>query len=137
MLLFCIVNRIVWKGVLKHITMLSQSDAINTLDFICLLLGISTLIVVIPVCTFTYLTAEKQIISNEMRYKCVLSEIEAIDTNNESVSKVEVVKDIYEWNEFVRKKKYNNDSPWLNIFESNKVVDRLEYIDIKEVNNER
>lgn len=83
---------------------------------------------------FNHIDVEQQISQNQIKYEALIAEIEAVDTDNEDVSKVQVIKDVMEWNQYVQSKKYYAANPWRNWFYSQKLVDKLQYIEVPEWN---
>lgn len=82
----------------------------------------------------SHVEVTKQISENQLEYETIIAEVQAVDTDNEDVSKVLVIKDVAAWNKEVHRQKHAAESPWTNWCYSQKVVDKLEYIEVPEWN---
>lgn len=82
----------------------------------------------------THVGVNQQIAHNRIEYEAIVAEIQAVNTDNEDVSKVQVIKDVKEWNQDVQNNKYWASNLWTNWFYSQKVVNSVEYIEIPEWN---
>lgn len=78
----------------------------------------------------SHIGANQQIAHNRIEYESIVAEIQAVNTDNEDVSKVQVIKDVKEWNQDVQSSKYWASNPWTNWCYSQKVVNAVEYIEI-------
>ena len=78
--------------------------------------------------------ATKQISKNQFEYEAIIAEVQAVNSDNEDVSKVLVIKDVNEWNKEVYRQKYLASSPWTSWCYSQKVVGKMEYIEVPEWN---
>lgn len=75
----------------------------------------------------------RKITSYQMQHDSIIREIEALENSeSEKLFKVEVIRDVYEWNSDVCSKKYWSVNPWTNWFYNKEVVDSLEYIEMEE-----
>lgn len=75
----------------------------------------------------------RKITAYQMQHDSIIREIEALENSeSEKIFKVEVIKDVYEWNSDVYSKKYWSANPWTNWFYNKNVVDSLEYIEMEE-----
>ena len=83
---------------------------------------------------YSHISAEEIIVKNQIEYESIIAEVHAVDSNNEDVSKVHVIKDVKAWNQDVHSSKYWASSPWTNWCYSQKVVNSVEYIEIPEWN---
>lgn len=90
-------------------------------------------IIVVIICIFLIITAQatanRDIKTNEIKYQTLLKRLEVISSEYEDISKVEVIKDVGEWNEKVASIKYWTYNPWTSWFNSKKLADSLEYIE--------
>ncbi len=82
----------------------------------------------------SHVEVTKQISENQFEYEAIIAEVQAVNSDNEDVSKVLVIKDVNEWNKEVHRQKYWAASPWTSWCYSQKVVDKLEYIKVPEWN---
>ena len=80
----------------------------------------------------SHISAEEIIVKNQIEYESIIDEVHAVDSNNEDVSKVQVIKDVKEWNQDVHSSKYWASNPWTNWCYSQKVVNDMKYIKIPE-----
>jgi hypothetical protein len=80
----------------------------------------------------SHVGVNNQITHNRIEYEAIVAEIQAVNTDNEDVSKLQVIKDVKEWNQDVQNSKYLASNPWTNWFYSQKVVNAMEYIEIPE-----
>ena len=97
-----------------------------------MLVGVVGLIWMGTVILCSHISAEEIIVKNQIEYESIIDEVHAVDSNNEDVSKVQVIKDVKEWNQDVHSSKYWASNPWTNWFYSQKVVNAMEYIEIPE-----
>lgn len=82
----------------------------------------------------SHVEVTKQISENQFEYETIIAEVQAVNSDNEDVSKVLVIKDVAAWNKEVHRQKHAAASPWTNWCYSQKVVDKLEYIEVPEWN---
>lgn len=82
----------------------------------------------------SHVEVTKQISENQFEYEAIIAEVQAVNSDNEDVSKVLVIKDVNEWNKEVHRQKHAAASPWTSWCYSQKVVDKLEYIEVPEWN---
>lgn len=82
----------------------------------------------------SHVEVTKQISENQFEYEAIIAEVQAVNSDNEDVSKVLVIKDVNKWNKEVHRQKYWASSPWTSWCYSQKVVDKLEYIEVPEWN---
>ena len=59
----------------------------------------------------------------------IIKQLEYIDAEYENVSKVEIIQNVYEWNQSVYREKRGSENLWINWFYSKKYADSLEYIE--------
>ena len=97
-------------------------------------LGLYGTLITVGLILCSHVDADKQIAENQLEYETIIAEIQAVDTDNEDVSKVLVIKDVSEWNKDVQKNKHWASSPWTSWCYSQKVVDKMEYIEVPEWN---
>ena len=97
-----------------------------------MLVGVVGLIWMGTVILCSHISAEEIIVKNQIEYESIIDEVHAVDSNNEDVSKVQVIKDVKEWNQDVHSSKYWASSPWTNWYYSQKVVNAMKYIEIPE-----
>jgi hypothetical protein len=97
-----------------------------------MLVGVVGLIWMGTVILCSHISAEEIIVKNQIEYESIIDEVHAVDSNNEDVSKVQVIKDVKEWNQDVHSSKYWASNPWTNWCYSQKVVNDMKYIKIPE-----
>ena len=91
--------------------------------FICLLLILSS-----------HFDVDYDIHKAQLERDSIIKQLEYIDAEYENVSKVEIIQNVYEWNQKVYSEKRGSENLWINWFYSKKYADSLEYI---EFNNGR
>lgn len=109
----------------------------SSIDAWSIMLGTNTVIkFLITGCIIlcSHVEATKQISKNQFEYEAIIAEVQAVNSDNEDVSKVLVIKDVNEWNKEVHRQKYLASSPWTSWCYSQKVVDKMEYIEVPEWN---
>ena len=77
---------------------------------------------------------QRQIAKNQIRYEGLLKEVELLNSDYEDISKVEVVKEITKWNDYVNSAQYWSENPWTSWFYVQEVVDGLDYIEVPNLN---
>lgn len=82
----------------------------------------------------SHIGVNQQIAHNRIEYESIIAEIQAVNTDTEDVSKVQVIKDVKEWNQDVQNNKYWASNLWTSWCYSQKVVNAMEYIEIPEWN---
>lgn len=110
------------------------STAVAFFEILSLVVGFFGFILTGCLILGSHVDADKQIAENQLEYETIIAEIQAVDTDNEDVSKVLVIKDVSEWNKEVQKSKHYASSPWTSWCYSQKVVDKMEYIEVSEWN---
>lgn len=98
------------------------------------LLGLNSTLIIGCIILCSHVDVDKQIAENQFEYEAIIAEVQAVNSDNEDVSKVLVIKDVNEWNKEVHRQKYWASSPWTSWCYSQKVVDKLEYIEVPEWN---
>lgn len=97
-------------------------------------LGLYGTLITVGLILCSHVDTDKQIAENQLEYETIIAEIQAVGTDNEDVSKVLVIKDVSKWNKEVQRQKHAVSSPWTNWYYSQKVVDKMEYIEVPEWN---
>lgn len=97
-----------------------------------MLVGVVGLIWMGTVILCSHISAEEIIVKNQIEYESIIAEVHTVDSNNEDVSKVQVIKDVKEWNQDVHSSKYWASNPWTSWCYSQKVVNAVKYIEIPE-----
>ena len=117
-------------------TLLATVDDIKEwMLLICVIgLAISILgtIICVPNIIITHCNTNKKIYTKQLEYESLVKQCQAASSEYENISKVSVIKDVYEWNEDVYNAKYWSKSLWTNWFFNQKVVDSLEYINLED-----
>lgn len=110
-------------------------DMKGWVDIICVIgLAVSMfgIITCVPSIIITHCNTNKKIYTKQLEYESLVKQCQAASSEYENISKVSVIKDVYEWNEDVYNAKYWSKSSWTNWFFNQKVVDSLEYINLKD-----
>lgn len=68
---------------------------------------------------------------NRIEYESLCERYEIVESEYEDVSKLDVIKDIAEWNQDVYSYKHWAYNPWTNWFHSKRVADELKMIERK------
>lgn len=108
---------------------MKEWDSIKGIIFITL--GIITSVIVIVIFCVCSLNANYQTGQDNIKYESLCKRLEVINSEYEDVSKSEVIKDIYLWNEKVYRWNYWNDNLLTNWLISDKIVYNLKSIDIQ------
>lgn len=90
------------------------------------------LIICVPTIISAHCNTEKKIYSNNLEYESLVKQCQIISSNYEDISKATVIQKVYEWNAEIYDEKYWANNPWTNWFWNQKVVNSLEYIDLKD-----
>lgn len=98
---------------------------------IFIMLGICTSVIVTGIFCVCSLNANYQIGQNNIKYESLCKRLEVINSEYEDVSKSEVIKDVYLWNEKVYRWNYWNNNLLTNWLISDKIVYNLKNIDIQ------
>lgn len=130
--LLCIVCLIVGILLAKYGNDYYYSVFVGKMIF--LMVGTMGLFYMIVIIICSHVEANQTILENQIEYEAIIAEIQSIDTENEDVSKVQVIKDVKEWNKSVQSSKYWASNPWTNWCYSQKVVNAVECIEIPEWN---
>ena len=94
-------------------------------------LGICTSVIAIVIFCVCSLNANYQTGQDNIKYESLCKRLEVINSEYEDVSKSEVIKDVYLWNEKVYRWNYWNDNLLTNWLISDKIVYNLKSIDIQ------
>lgn len=116
-------------------TLLMTVDDMNGWVVICAIgLAVSILgtIICVPDVIITHCNTNKKIYTKQLEYESLVKQCQAASSEYENISKVNVIKDVYKWNENVYDAKYWSNSLWTNWFFNQKVVDSLEYINLED-----
>lgn len=102
--------------------------------FSCIILdaGGVVLFVMILAIIISHAAVDKRISKMQMKHDYIIQEIKAVNNEWEDMSVVSVIQEVSEWNQGVLSDKYWAKNPWTNWFYSQKYVDALEYIDLRE-----
>ena len=98
------------------------------------LLGSYSTLIIGCIILCSHVDVDKQIVENQFEYETIIAEVQAVNSDDEDVSKVLVIKDVAAWNKEVQRQKHAASSPWINWCYSQKVVNAMEYIEISEWN---
>lgn len=114
------------------------SDIVD--DIVCCITAFSGVFggVAICICLLLILSShfdvDYDIHNAQLERDSIIKQLEYIDAEYENVSKVEIIQNVYEWNQKVYREKRGSENLWINWFYSKKYADSLEYI---EFNNRR
>lgn len=108
-----------------------KKDWTSLKAIIFITLGIITSCIVIVIFCVCSLNTNYQIGQNNIKYESLCKRLEVINSEYEDVSKSEVIKDVYLWNEKVYRWNYWNNNLLTNWLISDKIVCNLKSIDIQ------
>lgn len=108
-----------------------KKDWTSLKAIIFITLGIITSCIVIVIFCACSLNTNYQIGQNNIKYESLCKRLEVINSEYEDVSKSEVIKDVYLWNEKVYRWNYWNNNLLTNWLISDKIVCNLKSIDIQ------
>ena len=111
------------------IVLLSPYDS-NKNDCVFIVAGTTVFFVLIILSN--YIGVNQQIKQNRIKNEAIITEAQAVGTDNEDMSKAQVIKITKKWNEDVLSKKHLASDPWTNWFYNEKVVNAMDYIEIPE-----
>ena len=134
MLLALIFTACLAIGILLRLILVEykNDDCTFFAQVVFMLVGVVGLLCVGVFILCSHIGVNQQIAHNRIEYEAIVAEIKAANTNNEDVSKVQVIEDVKEWNQDVHSSKYWASSPWTNWYYSQKVVNAMKYIEIPE-----
>lgn len=78
---------------------------------------------------FSHVLVKHEIELDNLQYESLIKSVEIVESEYEDVSKIELIKEVYEWNRWVKLMQLFGKSPWTNWFYSQKVIDNLKLID--------
>lgn len=107
-------------------------DILLFISYISGTLGSCTVFVCLLLILFTHIGVDCDIYSSQLTHDSIVKQIECVDTEYEDISKIEVIKKVYEWNQNVYKEKYYSENPWTNWLVSKRHADSLEYIELED-----
>ena len=134
MLIFLIFAALLVVGVLLYNFGDDEITAVAVFEIWSLFVGSLGFLITGCIILCSHVEVTKQISENQLEYETIIAEVQAVDTDNEDVSKVLVIKDVTAWNKEVHRQKHAAASPWTSWCYSQKVVDKLEYIEVPEWN---
>lgn len=134
MLIFLIFAALLVVGVLLYNFGDDEITAVAVFEIWSLFVGSLGFLITGCIILCSHVEVTKQISENQFEYEAIIAEVQAVNSDNEDVSKVLVIKDVNEWNKEVHRQKYWASSLWTNWCYSQKVVDKLEYIEVPEWN---
>lgn len=110
------------------------SDIVD--DIVCFITALSGVIggAAICVCLLlilgSHFDVDYDIHNAQLERDSIIKQLEYIDAEYENVSKVEIIQNVYEWNQSVYREKRGSENLWINWFYSKKYADSLEYIEL-------
>lgn len=134
MLVFLMFLVLFVSGILLYKFGDDEITAVAVFEIWSLIVGFLGFLITGCIILCSHVEVNKQISENQFEYEAIIAEVQAVNSDNEDVSKVLVIKDVNEWNKEVHRQKYAASSPWINWCYSQKVVDKLEYIEVPEWN---
>jgi len=115
------------------ITFVINLDLINfAYTLMSVVLACIICVCVLEICV-VHINDKVSINEAQIQYESLLKRIEVINSEYESVSRSDVIKDVAEWNKKVYHEKHYLESPWTNWFHDRDYVESLKYIDLNEV----
>lgn len=93
------------------------------------ILGSMGVIVAILYITFAHVGVNNTIKRDNFQYESLCYRLEIANSDYEDLSRLEIIKDITEWNDNAIEYKYWAENPWSNWFYSRKRADNLKIID--------
>lgn len=136
MLIFLIFVALLVSGILLYKFGNNEITAVAVFEILSLFVGSLGFLITGCIILCSHVEATKQISKNQFEYEAIIAEVQAVNSDNEDVSKVLVIKDVNEWNKEVHRQKYLASSPWTNWCYNQKVVNAMEYIEISELDIE-
>lgn len=134
MLLFLVFVALLISGVLLYNFGDDEIIAVAVFELWSLIVGFLGFLITGYIILCSHVNVTKQISENQFEYETIIAEVQAVNSDNEDVSKVLVIKDVSEWNKEVQRQKHYASNPWTSWCYSQKVVDKLEYIEVPEWN---
>lgn len=108
-----------------------RDDITAVLSIFIIVFGIISIVCILTA-FFICLGTDKQIYENELKRESIVKQLEAVNSNYEDVSKVDVIEQVYDYNADVHNEKYWASNIWTNWFYNQEVVDALEYIEMED-----
>jgi len=134
MIIFLIFVVLLVSGILLYKFGDDEITAVAVFEILSLFVGSLGFLITGCIILCSHVEATKQISKNQFEYEAIIAEVQAVNSDNEDVSKVLVIKDVNEWNKEVHRQKYLASSPWTSWCYSQKVVDKMGYIEVPEWN---
>lgn len=134
MIIFLIFVALLVSGVLLYNFGDDEITAVAVFEIWSLIVGFLGFLITGCIILCSHVEVTKQISENQFEYETIIAEVQAVNSDDEDVSKVLVIKDVAAWNKEVQRQKHAASSPWINWCYSQKVVDKLEYIEVPEWN---
>ena len=87
--------------------------------------------IIIAMCAIGNSTAddEKTIHENYVKYQGLCRELELLESGDPEVSKMDVMRDIIEWNDYVVRYKEGAEDKWVGILYSKEIAENLQTVD--------
>lgn len=104
---------------------------LDVLELLVMTLGIVGLLVCVVCISTQHACADKIIYSNQIYYDGLCKRLEVVQSDYEDVSKLQVIKDVSEWNMDVYNTKYWSESLWTNWFNPKEIADNMDYIPLE------
>lgn len=93
--------------------------------FVSGLVGTAICLIII---IFVNVLAMKEVHANELEYQSLCKRIEIIDSDNNKLSRSELIKDVNNYNIRVMETNYWTENPWTNWFNPRIIADNMRYI---------
>lgn len=132
MIIICLLIIILCVTFILLMTVDDISDWMIAICAIGLIVSILGTIICVPSTIIEHCNTSKKIYTKQLEYESLVKQCQAASSEYENMSKISVIKDVYEWNEYVYDAKYWSKSLWTNWFFNQKVVESLEYIDFED-----
>lgn len=110
-----------------------EEEWLNVVGFLGKLIGGFLLFLALTVIFFTHVNVDHQIEQERIEYEGLCKKIEAIQSDYEDVSKIDVIEEATNQNKYVEKCRYYNNNIWTSWFYSDKYVNSLKTIDMSSI----
>lgn len=97
MLIFLIFVALLVSGILLYKFGNNEITAVAVFEILSLFVGSLGFLITGCIILCSHVEATKQISKNQFEYEAIIAEVQAVNSDNEDVSKVLVIKDVNEW----------------------------------------
>ena len=110
-----------------------EEEWLNVIGFFGKLIGGAGLFFALLIIFFAHTNINYQIEQERIEYEGLCKKIEAIQSDYEDVSKIDVIEEATDQNKYVEKCRYYNNNIWTSWFYSDKYVNSLKTIDMSNI----